>query len=328
MAEDGILATLRLANELFKTSNLPVSGDIMFGGDLQMWRKFCNSLRLRYLIRVSAKEDVASEIQSILTEDVFFSTSDENARLEALGAKPNQSYVSMLREGDYNLWRMSDTMDELLHNLNDPRMNYFFDPAFLDDDNKPVYKGYPVGITFSTAEDLGVDQNQASRLSRELFFNTPDGFDYWYMNAAEVQFIFAEAAKKGLIAGGDALAESYYNKGIEMAFAMYNIEMPADYMSNILVSYESNTAISQILTQKWLANFGVANEGWLEFKRTGYPLQKTNIDNVNVVDGNALIPSRYLYPADEQLNNKENYQKALQLMGGSDDINYSHWWEE
>ncbi|MCT4603335.1 MAG: SusD/RagB family nutrient-binding outer membrane lipoprotein [Marinifilum sp.] len=323
---DGIIESLEQANSLFKSSTAKINGDIIFEGDLSKWQKFANSLRMRYLMRISAKVDVATDLQQIISNEPIMESNADNMQMEALGAKPNQSYPSMLRFGDYNLWLMTNTMDSIMHKLNDPRMSAFFDPAFVDGDNNPVYAGFPVGITDGTEQALGVDQDKMSRLDKGRFYDQPDGFNYMMMNYAEVEFIKAEAAQKGIIAGGDALAETHYNNGINASLAYYSVDAP-DYLTEAEVAYNSAKALNQIMTQKWLANFLVGFEGWFDFKRTGLPEQKPNLDNINVVDGKAMIPSRYYYPADEQLNNKENYQKAIDLMGGSDHINFPNWWE-
>ena len=323
---NGIIECLEQANSLFNSSNDGISGDIIYKGDLNKWQKFANSLRMRYLMRISAKVDVSADIQQIISNEPIMQSNDDNMQMEALSSKPNQSYSSMLRFGDYNLWLMSNTMDSIMHKLKDPRMSTFYDPAYVDGDNNPVYAGFPVGITDGTEEELGIDQDKMSRLDRAMFYDQPDGFDYIIMNYAEVEFIKAEAAQKGIISGGDALAAAHYNNGINASLAYYNVEAP-DYLIETEVAYDSAKALNQIMTQKWLANFLVGFEGWYDFKRTGFPEQKPNLDNVNVVDGKAMIPSRYYYPADEQLNNKENYRKAIDLMGGSDHINFPNWWE-
>ncbi len=323
---NGIIESLKQASELFKSSTAQVNGDIIFNGDLDKWQKFANSLRLRYLLRISAKKNVAAEMQAIVDNEQIMEGNGDNAVMESLAAKPNQSYPSMVRLGDYNLWLMTNTMDSIMHKLNDPRMSTFFDAAYIDDSNNPVYAGFPVGITDGTEQAMGIDQDRMSRLDRSMFYDTKDAFDYVLMNYSEVEFIIAEAAKKGLISGGDAEAETHYERGINASLEYYNVVFP-NYLLEVEVQYNSANALNQILTQKWLANFMVGFEGWLDFKRTGYPMQKPNIDNVNVVGGNALIPSRYYYPADEQLNNKDNYQSALQIMGGSDNLNFPNWWE-
>src|SRR5690606_24784072 len=56
-----ILSDLEEANNLLSDpqssySNIDPSQDLLYGGDVSKWRKFSNSLALRYNMRLSAKE--------------------------------------------------------------------------------------------------------------------------------------------------------------------------------------------------------------------------------------------------------------------------------
>ena len=52
---NGILADLAEANTVLDGA-VNVSGDLIYGGDVKKWRKLANSLRLRYLMRISDRE--------------------------------------------------------------------------------------------------------------------------------------------------------------------------------------------------------------------------------------------------------------------------------
>src|SRR5687768_9221102 len=71
----GILADLETANTLLsKTAgeyeNIDASQDVLYEGDVSKWRKFANSLALRYYMRLSLKEPgVAQEGIGKITSD-------------------------------------------------------------------------------------------------------------------------------------------------------------------------------------------------------------------------------------------------------------------
>ncbi|MFN8690474.1 MAG: SusD/RagB family nutrient-binding outer membrane lipoprotein, partial [Cyclobacteriaceae bacterium] len=68
---DGILADLERANQLLGTSSEVVSGDILYGGGtgaIIKWRRLANSLRLRYLMRLSGRRDVSTQMQQIVSD--------------------------------------------------------------------------------------------------------------------------------------------------------------------------------------------------------------------------------------------------------------------
>lgn len=64
---EGILKDLREANELLGSSAETVSGDILFNGDIQKWKKFANSLRIRALMRLSLRKDPGTELEEMLS---------------------------------------------------------------------------------------------------------------------------------------------------------------------------------------------------------------------------------------------------------------------
>ncbi|MEP7258378.1 MAG: SusD/RagB family nutrient-binding outer membrane lipoprotein, partial [Flavitalea sp.] len=71
----GILADLKKANELLASPSTTVSlnGDVLYGGgsaSLIKWRKLANSLRLRFLLRISDKKEVAADMQAIVSDPV------------------------------------------------------------------------------------------------------------------------------------------------------------------------------------------------------------------------------------------------------------------
>ena len=86
----GVLADLSTANNILSTSTTAVSGDILFGGgtgSLIKWRKLANSLRLRYLMRISKQKDVKADMQAILADPAknpIFEGNQDNAELKYL----------------------------------------------------------------------------------------------------------------------------------------------------------------------------------------------------------------------------------------------------
>src|SRR5690606_36200947 len=69
---NGILDDLALANTLLSPSNEAVSGDILYNGDVTKWRKFANSLRLRCLLRISARVDPQAQMTAIVSDPVSY----------------------------------------------------------------------------------------------------------------------------------------------------------------------------------------------------------------------------------------------------------------
>jgi hypothetical protein len=86
----GILNDLKIANDILASSTTDIKGDILYGGgsaSLLKWRKLANSLRLRYLMRISKKRNVSADMQAIVsnpTLNPIFTSNSDNAELKYL----------------------------------------------------------------------------------------------------------------------------------------------------------------------------------------------------------------------------------------------------
>ena len=135
----GILDDLKSANQLIKESTKSISaqGDILYGGDLLKWRKFANSLRMRYLMRVSDKKpDWAqtgfSEILGNPSEYPIFETVDDNAGLAYPGVTSDNSWPGgPLNMGDNGFQNRKPTrmLVDSLVKYDDPRISVWLAPA-------------------------------------------------------------------------------------------------------------------------------------------------------------------------------------------------------
>lgn len=137
------------------------------------------------------------------------------------------------------------------------------------------------------------------------------------MTYSELEFILAEMAEKGWV---NLPAKQHYENGVKASFEFWNTAMPQNYLTET-AAYTGDKLVL-IAEQKWLAFFWNGFEAWNDFKRTGLPQLKPSEGNTN---GNK-IPSRLIYPSIEQSVNRDNYQKASNLLGG-DNINSKMWWQ-
>ncbi len=318
---NGILADLVTAEGLLAQGQPIVGGDLLYNGDVNKWRKLANSLRLRYLMRISNKVDVSSEMQSIVDVGNIFESNDDNAVMVYPATTQVDSWpVSTSRIGSFDEHRLSLTSESVLKAYNDNRLFTWFQPTDNPDDDPNLITGMPNGLSEDNASNYNGGAKNVSRLNQPLFFDSPNSVRAALMQYAEVQFILAEAAQRGMITGD---AKTYYENGVAASFEYWNTDqnIPA-YLSQPGVAYDGK--LETIITQKWLASFLVGYEAWYDFRRTGLPsLIIPGPDNVN----EDVVPVRFMYPDVEQSLNADNYQAAVAAMGGDDNINVKGWWE-
>lgn len=297
------------------TNAITLEGDILFNGDLEGWIRFANSLKIKYLIRISDKENVSERLQELYNDNLYITENSENAIFNFTNSNPNSFRLSQLRAGDFNNFVLSKTMEDILIGLEDTRISTLFKPFSNSTANE--YNGLLNGIDpTSTSVSLG---NYS--LAGTAFREDSSTLDANFITAWEVHFALAEAAEKKLIT---ADAQQLYETGVTLAFEYWNTALPNTYLiGNAAYNHLTKTPLEQIITQKWIANIINGYEGWIEYNRTGFPELRTISASLN----NNLIPLRMPYPAEEETLNAENYSKAA-LNTDNNSINIPVWWNE
>ncbi|TGE19245.1 SusD/RagB family nutrient-binding outer membrane lipoprotein [Hymenobacter elongatus] len=324
----GLLAELKQATTLLKTkSSLPVSGDVMYGGDMTKWEKFSNSLRLRLAMRVSdVKPAVArTEVADVLNGSNLLMTSNaDNAQIVFLGAQPNTNpiFENRLTRDDH---RVSQSITSVLSRRNDPRLPVYANPALcagLTGDSTGLYRGVKNGLSNPVAA-----RGPLCSMSKVGDFFTKPSAPGVLMTYSEVQFFIAEARARTFVSGN---AEQAYQDGIKASLAQYGIvdaTAVKTYLDQALVAYDKTSLESQkesIGTQKWIALYGQGVEAWSEFRRLDYP--KLSIAAVPTGAAGGKFPTRFRYPANEQSINTANYTDAVARQG-ADLIRTRLWWD-
>jgi hypothetical protein len=314
LGKGGILENLEkgIAAMESYTGAIALQGDLLFDGDLDAWKLFANSLRIKYLMRISDKVDVSAELQAIFASGDYITNNSQNAKFDFAAGRPNSFRMQQLRDGDFSLYVMSETAQGVFEDLNDPRREVFYRPIGKDATNS-IYTGLLNGPDASATSISVSDYSLTGTIFRE---NTGD-LDANFMTGWETGLLLAEAAEKGLIT---ATAKTLYDDAVQQAFDYWNTPMPANYLLVGNAAYGLGTAgaIEQIITQKWIANSINGYESWIEYRRTGFPALKTVSASLN----NDLIPVRLPYPTNEAALNAQNYNAAPE-----NSVNLPVWWD-
>lgn len=325
---NGILNDLKEANTILGTTGEVVAGDLIYAGDMAKWKKLANSLRIRYLLRISGKRDVGADLREIVTNPStapIFESNADNGVYTFKSTSPDQFPLHSSRIGSFNEFRASKTLLDTLANLNDPRMPIFFRPTPATEGSSPVYAGIPNGLNDVEALQYNGGPQFQSRIGSLYYENaiSTQGLTIAkgvIITYAELQFLLAEAAEKGLIGG---TAQTYYENGVNASFAFYGLTPPANYFSLPDVTYAGTQEekLNKIGFQKWVSLYFQGLEAWFDWRRTGIPALKPGISNQN----GDKIPVRFRYPIIEQSLNADGYQGAIQRQG-PDDLNTKMWY--
>lgn len=309
------------------------TGDNLFGGNIEKWKKFANSLRMILALRIS-KSDIPTAktefIDAYNNTNGFINTNAENAKYIYLEntafCNPWNSLYN--NRDDYGV---SNIMVDWLLNNNDPRIN-----VFAQKNMDGVYKGIPYGLSRSALINW-ISANDYSRMGEKITgwqFNgsTPSflnykGADGYIITAAQMWLTKAEAESKGWI-GSTSDAVISYTQAIKLSWDQWNVTYtPAQfsaYLAQPTVDPTTNIG-AKIGQQKWLALYPNGQEAWTEWRRSGYPLLLPAPDAVNT---SKQIPRRFGYPSNEAQLNSINYAAQVATMPGGDIHDVHVWWDK
>lgn len=309
------------------------SADPIYGGDPGEWQKFANSLRARLAMTIVNidKATASAQLQAAFAAPGGVITSNtDNAAFNWPGdGVYNNQWSDFFKTRDDN--RMSQTLVNVMNANNDPRIAVYAQPL---PGTANTYAGMPNGLAAAAASKYA---NTASRVGAAMFpgataygFYGGSGasFPSWLMTAAEVNFIKAEAAERGLGGLSASQAAGFYNAAITASMNQWGITDGAKiaaYLAQPSVAYQGGTAgLDQIAVQKWVALFTDGGEAWTEWRRTCQP--------TTVVPGpaaiNAQVPRRFMYSPTEYAVNGAAVKAAAAALGANgDSFNGRMWWD-
>lgn len=282
--------------------SIPGNDDFVFGGDMDNWTAFANTLKLKIYMRQtnSSRAAIASAgIQQLLSDGVAFLDTDAGMIEDSSGnpiftdainqSNPLYEYIVRRLNTATNL-RMSTTLSSYLNDNSDPRRGKYYGTG-----NALNQGDYNSGVGAATIALV--------TLSAE----TP----VYFMSREESLFLQAEAM---LRYNGGAGAKLLYDAAVTENFSKYGLTA-ASLLSGAYTYPVAGTFDQQleaIITQKWIASFpGNGFEAFFETNRTGYPrtsaVPQTNAGYVpgqlaySITGTTAgLFPKRIEYPLSER----------------------------
>lgn len=307
-----LFAELSEAVEQMEETEKAVQGDFLFDGDMQRWKQFANTLHLVMALRLSEVNATKGAIEfnkALTASGGVLASVEDNIMYPYLAEVDNQNpwFKRFETRTDFAI---SEPLVSHMKATNDPRLAHFADPAEMN--NELV--GMPYGIAGATAI-----QNAEVSLPHSMYVRAKD-MPLAIFSYAQVLFSMAEAAHRGWI---NEEARVLYNEAIVASMAQWKVEGGA-FPNNNGVRWNSDQALQLIGEQKWVALYMQGDEAWAEWRRLGYPVLRPAPDALNI---SGEIPRRQAYPLSEQEWNATNYQAAMGLLGGTDEMDTRLWWD-
>ncbi len=320
---------------------ISTSADPLFKGDMELWKKFANTVKLRMLIKmagVPAHQAYATAAFASMNTTVGFLTTDAlNQPGYEKTTRPSPIYSSL---------GFSGTGTNVLTSRIPTRWMYgFYNGGKLADAGRgsTIYRAFPnTPINQLGDESAGNPSAPAAGSSWNTGTNATTSMTgvvkgptqaQPVMLAAESYFLQAEAYARGYLVGNAATA---FNNGITQSFtylykdasnavaagknvaadvATYLVNNDASPLVNFTLAVSLQEQVEAIITQKYIALNMINNdEAFNEFRRTTYPkilngsLEPllTFASRQSVSTHVDKLPTRVLYPQEEYNLNPTN----------------------
>lgn len=335
-----IIQELGSAASALSESGTIETADVLYGGDLALWKKFANSLILRAGMRLSKVDPTQAE-QVVGGVDLanLILTNEDNAAVWHDNNYQNGIGVTLNGTEGANFYLTEPFVNHLKNN-NDPRLSAIavryvgatsgpeqtvdrasFDPA--DQIGMPM--GHDNSTIPAVATNLGLasfyDFTQADR--RRVTKQTAPAF---LVTAAQTNLLLAEARQRGWITTGTA--DEYFENGVRAHMEQLGIVDEGSAIDQADVDAYINAhpydgTLEQINDEYWIASFLAGPEAFANFRRSGYPDLAPNPYPGREIDG---FIRRLTYPTSEISVNPDNVGAAIARMG-PDNLDTRVWWD-
>jgi hypothetical protein len=301
----------------------PESNDLIFNGDMDLWREFANTLKLKLYLRQSeARPEIARAgiIKLYQDESEFLSKDASFVYFQDQSGQRNPMYqTEMVSSGGNPNLILSRTLHSfLLDNSDYDRLNYmFFEPAIGN-----THKSLVQGNYDDPDEPAGTN---SSSYSKPIIWATAP---VYLMSLTESCLLQAEAMIR-YQTGTYTNAKEKYDEGVTSAYlrVLSLSQIPLDEQLDLIDGYLNNQyrfptegsplelIIENIIVQKWVSLAGIQSlETFFEQNRTHYPkISEVTPENQDYKPGEYTVsvnnvtsgrfPKRLLFPESEIVGN-------------------------
>jgi hypothetical protein len=322
----GMISTLAEVVDQF--DNSPISGDVIFGGDVSKWRKTANSLRMLMAIQLSERFPAAggyaaTEFNSALTHSAgYINSNADNFLVPFPGGNYKNTWWN-LYDGREDFGQ-SKTMTDLTGSLTDTRQQVFGGETKVEgqeNSNNTSNIGVPYGWTRAKTEAWTSANPRWARILRGD--KRTQSSPVYIITAAQVTLARAEAAHLGWTTEN---LVNVYNAGITQSFEQWGLTPAASYFTQSGVAVTPGGANNErnIAIQRYIASYPDGLQGWNIWRKSGYPALQPAEDATNTPKA---IPTRLMYHPSEYTTNEVNVREAEGRLQGGNTMTARVWWD-
>lgn len=252
----GILTDLETANTLLsQDGGKPINAtqDVLYGGNVAKWRKFANSLALRYYMRLQAKETAYAQagivkIASDPAKYPLITSAADDANVGYPGtastAWPTNMVFDVAPDGQYMRRKPCSTLVEVLKGLNDPRIAVWFDKV-----PQPLVLVAGTNISRASADGKTWEISADKAKTYEETYNTPLNYstDYIGIPPAIGGAMFYNLQMEGAVAG-----QGRYNPHISQLNSMYKNASGDLLKMRFISAAEVNFILAEAASYTWI----------------------------------------------------------------------------
>jgi hypothetical protein len=258
--------------------------DFIFGGDIDLWKKFANGLKARYIMRLSLKDAKYADVVSYANQS--FESSDEQAQLNYNGSTTISPFYKFFTDRDY--FGASQSFYNKLEDRNDPRLEVFWKP-------------HPDADEFLLAPNGTPEQVQGTYSISAL--SNPTAPTY-LMSYHEVEFLKAEAYVR---LNQLENAQTALENAVTAAFQKVNVGLTAEdaqaYLEESVIPRFNNNPLSEVMNQKYFAFFEEeAVEAYSDYRRL-VAMGNNVIELENPKNAANQFPQRFTYGSSDVTTN-------------------------
>ena len=296
-------------------ANKGPQGDLLFGGDMDKWATFGNTLKMIMALRISDADvtTAKTKFEEAVASGKLITNNSQNLRF-TFGSDETSDNPWEDRFFSREDYIMSETMIGFLNAKADPRKTKYTKPAANGPtaaNGMDAYAGAPNGKVNGNTSDFA--------FITDTVIGDPV-YKVAIYTAAQTHFSLAEVKLRfpGWNSGAGTAAD-HQKMGIEASMMDWGVAA-ADM--NAYTAANPGATITDIAYEKYMALYLNGPEAWAEWRRLDAPVLTPSAFALD-----PRIPVRHAYNASVGDNNPDNYADVIASQGPNN-LHTKLWWDK